>query len=829
MARALAVSAGTLRRALPWGALLWGALAGPAAAQSARSPEAAVLTFTGSASRGAYQAGLAHALLRTRAALGDGPILAAVGVSAGGVNATLTALTACRTDVAATPARESALWQVWAGLDWTAMFPHGLTCEAWRARFGGSAECVGGTPWGPDDGIATLNALRPVERGLLDLLARSDGWREGCRVPLGVGLSAAMPAPMPFKAAPLSSLRAHVLIEVRVIGGRARLCAPEGVAASDTGPDAASDAGPDASQSVRSESGLDRSAEAVVLPVGETVDGCRTVAPQDFWRVVRAGVAPPVYAGAQPVEICAADGRSVPAEGRTCGPGTKVVTARYLDGALLEALPVGLSLAAGRLVRPHAGFDVLALDATLPVPDEPVPDGVVGYAWYRRFFRTFLEVSRFYEAQTIARYQESSAAHGPVVRITHVRTPRRIYGDNLMGMGAFIHPALRRADFRRGELSAYRVMLPQLCFESPDRTACAVEVLQQTGAWTDDEFCAALLATAASTERENDPRPSARDDTRPSARDDAPELAGARARLLASGARADGRTPEGCETGTLVGVLAADTEPTGTTARDPFGAAGLARVLAAAEAGLSRCRERFEGRPATVDLPDGRPLSQFPGWLLGELRQMTERTRQVETAGVVLAEAERWLGYALDVQRVHLEQGVQPGSLPLATRRSVPMSLRVLEHAVYPVSFGGLVAPEGGLIVHWEYFAWSPGRPFTPLGLGTSLRWVYRPSTDENLLGYGPTVFSLWDPRRSLLLSTLGLRATLVPDFTEGQDWLRRGRTDVEFLWRLLAAHLEIAAGPSFALRPNERARTVDYRVIFSLSSLNLLLDHLLH
>lgn len=780
-----------IRRAATSAGALWLALAPlPARAESPRVPPPAVLTFTGAASRGAYQAGLAHAVLRTRTALADGPIIAAVGVSAGGINAALAALTSCRTDLDRTAALDSPLWRAWAALDWSAMFPHGLTCGEWQARFGGGAVCQDDRPWGPDDGIATLNALRPVERLLLDLLATPSGWREGCRVPLGVGLSAAMPADVPFTAAPLSSLRVHALVEVRVLGGRARICAAE-------------PADPRF---------VDHSAETLTLPEGPELPdapGCRPIDPQDFWRLVRAGAAPPVYAGAQPVEVCADAGRPVPAEDRLCAPGTRPVMARFLDGALLEAIPVGLSLAAGRVLRPDAGFEVLALDATLPEVDAPVPDGVIGYAWYRRFFRTFLEVSRYYEAQTIARYQESAPGHGPVVGIAHVRTPRRIFGDDLMGMGAFVSPVLRRADFRRGELSAYTVMLPRLCYDAPERGACGLEVLTQTGALEDDELATALLAT-------------------PAPADEPPELAAARARFVAAGASPQGRTAGGCEIGALLTALA--NSPAGARAgEDALGAGHLAEVLTAAEGALDTCAARFPGTLTAPRLPDGRPWGQFPGWLLESLRHMTERLRVVETGGTAVQAAERLMGYALEVQRAGQESGVQVGSLPLGGRPDVPAPLRVLEHALLPVSFGGLAAPDGGLVVHWEYFAWTPARPFTPLGLGTSLRWFYRPAENAHVLGFGPTAFSLWDPRRHLLLSTLGLRATWVPDFTAGDAALATSRVDMEVLWRLLGSHLELAAGPSAAVRPSASGEPWSYRVIVSLASLNLLFDTLLH
>ncbi|MCK6569716.1 hypothetical protein L6V77_01240 [Myxococcota bacterium] len=758
------------------------------------SPGPAVLTFTGGASRGAHHAGLAEALLRVRAAVGDAPLLATAGVSVGAVNATLTALLACRDapdEVPGTSADEvpgtsadapdevpgtsaaSTTLAVWQAPAWTTLFPFERTCAEARASLDPAWRCD--DPAGPafqaGDGLASLEALAPAERALTYLLSRTDGWRPACRVPVGLGLSAAEPAAVPFAAAPLRSLRTHVFFEVRVVEGRPRFCAPP----------------------ARPAEVLDPSATVVWLPVAGAVGECRVIDPQDVFATLRAGASFPVHAAPRRVTTCAGP------EPSACAPRP------YLDGALLEAVPVGLALAAGRLSRPDGGFEVMALDAPRAEPGVPLPDAVVGYAWYKRFLAAFLEVSRYYEAQIVSRYQAATPGHGPVVRVSRLRAASRTYGDFLGGLGAFLHPALRRADFRRGEVAAYVDLLPRLCGAAASPEACGIELLRQTGAYADDELRSVWLATPPAGH---------------------PIEAAVRARFVAAGGRADGATAEGCRLAALTSALHAPVRL--DDAERGWLALPLVGVFAAATPALAMCADRFPGADLAVRLPDGRPLAEFEAFWLAELRRMTERLRALETAPSPVPEAERLAGYALDVRRVPLEAGWRRGTVPLAERPASNGPLRTLAHLALPVSFGGVVLPDGGLVLHWEHLAYTPRPGLTPIGLGASLRWFYHPDRVDDVLGLGPTVFALWDPRLHLAFSSLGARATLVPDMTEGAGVFDRARLDAELFTRLLGAHLELAIGPTFPV--GARADdAVDVRAVLSLCSLNLLVDHLLH
>jgi hypothetical protein len=731
------------------------------------SPGPAVLVFTGAASRGAHHAGLAQALLRARAVIGDAPLLATAGVSVGALNATFTALAACREAPPLPDPVEPDTLAAWSSPRWSALFPFD--------RAPGAPEEAAGPAFGPHDGIASLAALAPVEAALSDLLDRPGGWLSGCRVPVGLGLSAAEPTTVPFAAAPLRSVRTHVFLEVRIVEGRPRFCAPAVVS---------------------ERPALDPSATTVALPVRGRTGDCDEIDRRDVLDVLRASAAFPVYSGARPVTVCS------PASGAADAP---CAPRSYFDGALLEAVPVGLALAAGRLARPDGGFEVLALDARRVESGPPLPDGVVGYAWYKRFLATFLEVSRYYEAQIVARYQTATPGHGPVVRVSRLAVAPRTFGDFLGGLGAFLHPALRRVDFRQGEVAAWLDLLPRLCGGASAPEACAVEVLRQTGAFDDDEVRSVWLATPAAG---------------------TPLDSAVRGRLVAAGGRFDGTTPEGCRMGALTAALHA---PRGLDdAARGWLALPLVGVFAAAAPALEACAARFPEADLRVTLPDGGRLTGFEAFWLAELRRMTERLRAIETAPSPVPEAERLAGYALDVRRVPLSSGWRPGTLPLADRPASNPTLRALASAVSPVSFGGVVAPDGGLVLHWEHLAYTPRPGLTPLGLGASLRWFYHPDRADDVLGLGPTLFALWDPRLHLAFSSLGVRGTLVPDLTEGANLFDRARIDGEVYLRVFGAHLELSVGPTFPVG-GQADESVDVRGVVSLCSLNLLLDHLLH
>lgn len=714
-------------------------IAALAAGPSSAGP-ATVLSFTGAASRGAYQAGVADVFLRVRAALGEAapPLVGMAGVSAGGANAALAALLACRAEPADSPVDESPLFRVWDAVEWRALFPHG-------------------GDWEKGDGLSSMAGVAGVLDTVSNLLARSDGWRPGCRVALGISLASARSRYLPDSpVAGLASVRAHALLTMEVREGRPVLCAA---------PRDADDSGDPA--------------EHLILPAEPVADaGCHRLAPDVLRALVRASIAPPVYTSAQPLVVCS--GR-----GLACEP----VEEPFFDGVLLEAIPLGLSLAVGQLARPDAELEVRVIEALRPAAQAEAPGEVIGFAWYRRFFDTFLTVARYYEAQTVARYRQGWLAHPPIRAIARVKAPEHIFGDSLLGMGAFLHPALRRADFERGRVAGYEALLPRLCGASPERVGCVAEVLRMTGATRASELRAALEAVG--------PVPGT-------------EL-GLAAEFLARECVPE--TLAACRTGALLAALHAHEGQLGP-------------ALAAAEAPLATCAERFDD-PEPVRLPDGAALSDYRGWLLGELRRTAVRASKIETAGAAVRQGERLLAYGFDRQRAREETGLRTGTLGLAQRPEVPTWVRVFEHALYPSGVGGLLLPHGGVVVQWEHLGWAPRRDLVPLGLGATLRWIYNPLRFDDQVGLGPSVFGLWDPRAHALLSSLGLRAALLPDLTQrGGDVLRATRVDTEALWRFADAHLELAGGPSVGLFERDGHDRVDYRLIVSLVGLNVLLDN---
>lgn len=473
----------------------------------ASQPTPTVLALGAADSRGAYQAGVAYATVRTSSL----SLVGVAGVSAGSLNGVLAALEHCRRPAPARSPEDSPLWEAWRSMAWERLFPGVRSCAAYAQDFGvDPRRCTGGL-FEDGDALMTLAGLAELRRSLLELMGSSRDYVPSCRVPIALSVAAETPAHFRIGEQAIETSRRLVMMELRTVGTPATLavCAirtstavrggtvvielPQ-LSAPDVGRAAqvvtelerlrgaarvlaAQEPGRAPERDRRMRTVLERLERD--LPPGATGLEARIATLRAGWDEV-------------PVEVVVLDGATldrvldglmadVDATCRRIDPMRLVdllsvssapvvmqesrrVTHCGTDCAAVrhggEWCPLGTQLCEDRLFdgaildpQPIAAAVELRLPPPLTISvlqlaasrADPPPQGAVGLAFYKPLVLGLVDVAQSYEIQTLSRYGQLDG-----VRLVRQVRSGTITGDLLYGEGAFVDQRFRRFDFHQG-------------------------------------------------------------------------------------------------------------------------------------------------------------------------------------------------------------------------------------------------------------------------------------------------------------------------------------------------------------------------------------------
>ncbi|MCA9526097.1 MAG: hypothetical protein KC549_07340, partial [Myxococcales bacterium] len=666
-------------------------------------------------SRGPHQAGMAYAVLATHRDAGGArrPVAGVAGASVGAVNALLTALLACTPDPPPTPEEpvsqsfqvdRNPLYDIWGDLDFEALFPGDLGCDAYRARFGHlDVVCDGDQPWRPGDALLSTNGLTDLLRFLQRRLTEG-GYVPGCRMPLSVSLTAEDPLRLPVTSdGRLTAPAARRIVELELRStaeGRIQICQP-------------------------AESGSPDDRLYLRLPVKtfaapDEPDGCDRIDPADLLAVVQASALPPPLLPPQPIDHCTAEPCSAPGGGRGhCHAGLNLCRARFTDGFLLDPIPLGPTVA--RLEGP--GHRVIILDAEGGRPVAPPPYGdaaLVGVRYLRPYaLDTLQPVVVSYELQTLRRYQRIP----PDLRVDTYTGPDRIFGDFAYGFAALVHPVLRRFDYYRGIVDGLRWRERERCAPPSDaacRDRCWQDLLREIGVEHAPGLSYVLHATLVREQCGADPVASC-------------DAWRAELDRLAEPRYAPRVQPFRTLWGVLEAHEAGRKDP--VSAARPLRFADFIGVMQAIDAAATA------GPAPDLDLT-GPPFRDFGRFWYDTLRQLLDRLSVLETrdgdAGMRIGAT---LAGMLAASRAEgLAHGWRVGSVSIPARAGGSPVTGYTARLLAPGRLAGITP--GGVQLDWDVLTWT-GTSGLRLGvLGAGLHYDADGPTaiDSALFGYTPQI-----------------------------------------------------------------------------------------
>jgi hypothetical protein len=759
----------------------------PPSADAPQPPRTAWV-MSGGNSLGAYQAGVAYALIHDRQRRRhDGEAvepLAVAGTSIGALNALAAAAEECTdTSSGRLPApEESLLWKVWQQLEWGSMFPADVSCDAYKQQHPEIAPvCMGDAPYDLGDGLLSSNQTKIIARTLLQAF-NSRSFRHDCHVSLAMALLGAAAQPIDATASKLGPFSVKTSRRLATV----RIDTPPGPAGTATTLSASR-------VDVTPSGGWRRSLSAELRPlVIPHVAGNDVIALTSLVDVAVAAISQPPYLVTPPLVACDVDCPIVSGAAGLCPAGQNLCADRYYDAAIFDRVP----LAAGLLLAPMADQYVIVdparrtKDAAGRRTKDAPPDAAVdlsklrGLAFLEKAAAGVADSASDYQLQIVQRLTATlDATDRPVVKDVERTFP--LAGDNLFGFAGYLDRRFRAHDFYVGIVDGLLWTEAARCSRARARAngpqgsapAPACTPAGDLQALLDD-YANDILdwSTPAAFQKHADLRRSAglmqvlwstlierRCDGDDSA-DSTCKILGANRRLLADNLTARAIRQIGAA------AAAAETAPSS----DRASGAALARPL----------------HDARFDDTDERSFSRSHAyWLANTERQLAARASTIEAdQGDKLGAGLLGFGeYAASVGVERMTPGFQMGPASIPAQIYGSGLIPGLQKALIPYVIATDVL--GGAKAEWEAMSYRlNGAPrWKLLTAGATLNWMrYRDLSNRVL--YGPSLSTSFGFRNPWL-SEIGLRTGWHTPFLD-----RRGVTGELFV-RPLFGRLELSVG----------------------------------
>lgn len=417
------------------------------------------LTISGGISEGAYEAGYNWAyvkLLRARrnsnGATSDSNLdlsdiqtrlVSATGASAGTVNAVLTGVEWCLSDARADKetVTSNIFRTIWGNVGIDDLIPStsepSINC--------GSAGTDGEDKrYCSDDALMTRARLRRAEAQLRQVIETRENLRPDCKFPIGFTLTRTTPEQLGWKLdVPFARNPAVVIASVGA----------SGLLFSDTHPSS------------------DQTGKYFHFVTGPEVDRIQL---NSLFEAIEAATAFPVAFGAKKLQHCDTGGGG---SSSGCPYSESSRPGWYFDGGVFDNLPVGLALhifetqAFDPPVVPRAAR-FITIDAAsrrrwpLAAPRDAIPARGLGVL--PSLASDFVSVSRKYELQGLYRYIGSGGGSSgfSLDSLSYSTRYLPIFGENLMGFGAFFSKEYREFDYYAGVYDALFDRASLVCIEA---------------------------------------------------------------------------------------------------------------------------------------------------------------------------------------------------------------------------------------------------------------------------------------------------------------------------------------------------------------------------
>jgi hypothetical protein len=690
-----------------------------------KHPDATVVALSAGNSRGAWEAGVAWALLAKKK---DASLDGLAGTSIGALNALVAGIDACVDTPEMRAPEQSLLWTVWQRMSWDLLFPGDKTCAQYQAVNPEAAiKCSDTSPFIKSDGVFASRAYDVIAGVVASEMSKRQFGE--CGLKLALQLISDTPGRMKLGDYDVATSRRYVAVELR------------GVAqpSAKTGEHRILEAFP---IKAKTEEGKDaevpscgRGFKPLELPRASS----NADAPLDtrslLGAMAGAGAQPP-YLTMAPLAYCGTGCTGDPSLTGFCPAGTVLCHDRFLDAAFFDRVPL-----ASALVLDRDAGRYLIVDPTRDGPP-PQPSVTRGSDFYKRLIGNLADVSYDYEVQTLERYKQV-----PPSRVGRIEPGPRLAGDQVRNFGGYLDGRFRAHDFYAGVYDGLLWAACPTCGESERKSKSESErerVSRLLELYGDD-----LLAWPDRPGQTSWPRSSvgltyfilsAIDEQH--CRGERPELAQCpriernRAALAADPIARDLQTIDDA----LAAAAKAAPDP---KSHDFMGGAAFSRELAA------------RGFDPNRQVPF---VSAYDHWSFDTVRAVAGRLAAIEgdQGNQTLAGALGFAEYATAIASARVTPGWQLGPATIPDRVLGTGIVAQLDKLLLPYTVAADFATGGGQL-GWELGAYRfPGLTWlrAPV-LGASLHW-FRRTTDD--VAFGPTA-ALGVDLPSAVVSELGARA----------------------------------------------------------------------
>lgn len=444
----------------------------------AKATARVALTIRGGISLGAYEGGVNWVLLRFFSRHRDDvpgslpdvvelsdvrarPIAlhAVSGASAGNLNAFLSAIEWCQSDVSgpggasivASTVESNLFWDAWIPVGLDTLFPGKRSCSEYAKALGKDAglQCESDDQvYYPDDGLFSRHAFDAIKSQITKRLARRVYRKEGCELPVGVSLTRLTPSSVDLKGITIATQRAIVPMRAS--------SEPESEAL--------------AFRELETKPNLFPLSLGEVVQLSQSGNGSLN---SSVFPVVEASSAFPFAFGARTIHVC-----------RGADNPRECEYTAFLDGGVFDNAPIRLAyyLAKDNLPKDADVLQLVYIDPSSPESSATKNEfrsgrGLTGVA---NFLSGAIDTTR--QAEMLLLAEELNVSPGlttpkdpsnPDSRDRHSQTPSlvavqrfvRVYGEHLGAFGSFIARAFRRYDYYAGVYDGARTLARDRCYQ----------------------------------------------------------------------------------------------------------------------------------------------------------------------------------------------------------------------------------------------------------------------------------------------------------------------------------------------------------------------------